>query len=54
MLAYDEALRKAFDPIWEREYLQGQPCAESSVPPGSFVPQQLVQISNAPSEPGAD
>lgn len=26
MLAYDESLRKAFDPIWEREYLCGRSC----------------------------
>jgi len=26
MLAYDEALHKVFDPIWEKEYLLGHPC----------------------------
>lgn len=51
MIAYNDALRKACDPLWEQEYLQGHTSTESGVLSAPFVPDQLVQISSAPSEP---
>ena len=40
MIAYDEALHKAFDPIWEQEYLRGHRC----------VPEPLVRIGSVSSQ----
>ena len=40
MIAYDEALHKAFDPIWEQEYLLGHRC----------VPEPLVRIEGVSSQ----
>lgn len=53
MLAYDEALHKAFDPIWEKEYLRGQSSDSSDVLPPPFVQNTLVHINSAPSDPSA-